>query len=73
MEIPFDQNVDKVKSDSDNKLTTLIQYTTGEAKEAIRGYLLIAGDEGYKNAREILQKRFGNPHLVTEHVVTEIS
>ena len=68
----FDQNVDKVTSDSDNKLARLVQYTTGEAKEAIKGCLLIAGDEGYKYAREILQKIFGNPHLVTEHVVKEM-
>ena len=46
----FDQNVDRICKDGDMKLTRLLQYTSGEAKEAIRACQLIGGDEGYEEA-----------------------
>ena len=39
----FDLNVDCMASDADMKLTRLIQYTSGRAKDAIRSCLLIGG------------------------------
>ncbi|KAJ8041442.1 hypothetical protein HOLleu_12255 [Holothuria leucospilota] len=49
-----------------------MQYTAGLAKDAIRGCSLIGGDKGYQQARSILETRFGNPHLVTEHIIHEL-
>lgn len=42
----FEQNVGCICSDSDLKLSRLMQYTDGPAKEAIRGCQLIGGDRG---------------------------
>ena len=50
----FEENVDKVIRDSQIKLTRLLQYTTGDAKSAIRTCALIGGDKGYEQARTIL-------------------
>ena len=68
----FDQNVDRICKDGDMKLTRLLQYTSGEAKEAIRVCQLIGGDEGYEEAREMLENRFGNAHLVTERIIRNL-
>ena len=68
----FDVNVDRVCTDSDLKLSRLMQYTSSVAKEAIRGCLLIGGEEGYKEARSLLSERFGNPHLVAERLMKDL-
>ena len=68
----FEENVDKVIRDSQIKLTRLLQYTTGDAKSAIRTCALIGGDKGYEQARTILQKRFGNNHLVADHIIDHL-
>ena len=64
----FDLNIDKVTQDSDLKLSKLMEFTTGSVKESLRGCLLIGGDDGYKQARSILTKKFGAPHLITEKI-----
>ncbi|KAJ8043465.1 hypothetical protein HOLleu_10558 [Holothuria leucospilota] len=68
----FEANVDKVCDDDDLKLSRLMQYTAGPAKEAIRGCQLIGGTGGYAQARSILDSRFGDPHLVTERLIREL-
>ena len=68
----FDELVDKLDCDGQIKLTRLLQYTSGAARAAIRNCALIGGDEGYRQAREILVNRFGNPHLVSQKVIKEL-
>lgn len=68
----FDELVDGVAADDRWKLTRLIQYTSGKAKEAIRYCTLIAGGKGYQQAREVLHNRFGNMHLVTEKIIRRL-
>ena len=68
----FEANVDKVCDDDDLKLSRLMQYTAGAAKEAIRGCQLIGGASGYAQARTVLDGRFGNAHLVTERLIREM-
>ncbi|KAG1709157.1 hypothetical protein GQR58_002920 [Nymphon striatum] len=70
--ISFELNVETTCSNSDFKLARLLQYTSGVAKEAIRGCQLIGGDTGYQQARSILQERFGNKYLVTERVMQDL-
>ncbi|XP_022104751.1 uncharacterized protein LOC110986831 [Acanthaster planci] len=65
----FEVNVDKMGEGSDLKLARLMQYTSGPAKEAIRGCQLIGGTVGYTQALSILESRFGNKHLVTERLI----
>ena len=68
----FDQHVDVAVTNGDTKLSRLLQYTTGAAKEAIRKCALIGGDAGYKKARETLVSRFGNDHIVAEKLMSDI-
>ena len=68
----FDANVDLIAQDDSAKLSRLVQYVTGPARESIRGTLLIGGGEGYRQARSILEDRFGNAYLVSDNVVRHL-
>ncbi|PIK45352.1 hypothetical protein BSL78_17773 [Apostichopus japonicus] len=56
----FEANIDKICEDNDSKLSRLMQYTSGSAKEAIRSCQLVGGSSGYAKARSILENRFGS-------------
>ena len=60
----FNECVDKQISDCQTKLVRLFQFTTGDAKNAIRACVSTGGSKGYADARAILKNRFGNDHLV---------
>jgi hypothetical protein len=68
----FELNVGEMCTDDNLKLTRLIQYTQGPAKDAIRSCLLIGGYKGYSQAMSILHNRFGNKHLVTERLIHDL-
>jgi hypothetical protein len=65
----FDENVHNVTTNGRVRLARLMQYCTGEAKEAIRPCSLIGGEAGYQQARAILTNRFGNDHIVAQSVI----
>ena len=69
----FDENVGNKTSDDRVKLTRLLQYTTRSAKAAIRNCTLISGSAGYKQARDILHTRFGNDHLISRKIVSDLT
>ena len=54
------------------KLTRLLQYTSGPAKMAIKNCALIGGDAGYAQARAILKNRYGNSHLVSNMIISDL-
>ena len=54
------------------KLTRLLQYTTGPAKMAIRNCALIGGYAVYIQARDILKNRYGNSHLVSQMIISDL-
>ena len=68
----FDEVVDSQSSDNHVKLTRLLQYTTGPAKAAIKNCALVGGETGYKQARGILKSRFGNTHLVSQSIISDL-
>ena len=68
----FEQAVVKCISDHSARLLHLLQFTEGEAHQAIQPCTLIGGSAGYKRAMDILYKRFGNEHLVMNCVVNQI-
>ena len=68
----FEESVEKLVKDDKVRLTRLLQYTTGSAKQAIQGCILIDGDSGYKQARDILCQRFGNKHLVVNRILNSL-
>ena len=68
----FDENVDQVTSDGNTKLARIIQYTTGDARNAVRFCSILGGEAGYRKARDILKSRFGNPFLICEKVISSL-
>ena len=68
----FDETVGKTSIDGQSKLTRLLQYTTGQARAAIDCCALIGGTEGYKEARRVLQERFGNPYIITTALLEKL-
>ena len=68
----FNESVDKTTSDDQTERTRLIQYTTGKAAAAIETCALIGGTDGYRQAKDILVKRYGNNHLVSEKIIKDI-
>ena len=60
MEI-FKEVVEKRIEDPRGRLTRLIKYTTGEAKDLIKHCIQQPMSEGYKNALELLRIRYGDP------------
>ena len=68
----FDECVDKVTDNVQTKLTRLFQFTTGDAKEAIRSCVFVGGENGYRQACSILKRRFGNDHLVSTRLTHDL-
>ncbi|XP_076036051.1 uncharacterized protein LOC143022004 [Oratosquilla oratoria] len=68
----FDELVDSKVSDPEIKLTRLLQYTKGPAKAAIKNCALVGNSAGYVQARDILKRRFGNSHLVSQQIVNDL-
>ena len=68
----FDELVDKRVSDPQVKLTRLVQYCGGVAREAIQKCIVTGGAVGYGQAREILHSRFGDPHLVAQNILKDL-
>ena len=59
----FITNIEKRIDDDDLKLSYLIQYCDGEAKEAIEDCVIIKTN-GYNRAKDILAHRYGRPHTI---------
>ena len=68
----FDECVDKVTDNVQTKLTRLFQFTTRDAKEAIRSCGIVGGENGYLQARSILKRRFGNDHLMSTRLTQNL-
>ena len=60
----FETNIQDRLSDSSLRLSYLIQYCTGEAKESIEDCVIQEPIEGYQRARKILEKRYDRPHII---------
>ena len=57
----FDMTVDSKISSPKEKLAILIEYTGGEPKNLIETCLYQPPETGYRRARELLEKHYGNP------------
>ena len=68
----FKANVDKICSNPETKLTRLLQYLSDNVKQSISGCQLIGGQAGYDRALHILESRYGNCHLVTETILSNL-
>ena len=68
----FEETVENVANNGQEKLSRLLQLTTGVAYDAISSCALIGGESGFEEAKSILKKRFGNPHLISEGVISAL-
>ena len=60
----FKEVVEKRIEDPRGRLTRLIKYITGEAKELIKYCIQQHLAEGYENATALLEKRYGDPFKI---------
>ena len=60
----FDNNIEKNASDESEKLSFLLQYRTGAARNAIKSCVSMDPTLGYQAARALLQDRFGHPFKI---------
>lgn len=68
----FETNVESKICDNRLRLSYLIQYCTGEAKCCIEDCVLLESDVGYVRAREILQTRYGRPHVIARSYIEKL-
>ena len=66
----FDELVHKQNLPVASKMARLLSYTIGKAHEAIKGCSYSAA--GYEKARQVLRSRFGDPYVITHHVVSNL-
>ncbi|XP_077975183.1 uncharacterized protein LOC144431221 [Styela clava] len=60
----FNLNIDRRVHDTSTKLSYLVQYCEGDARELIMHCTMLPPDEGYKEACDLLRKTYGRPMLV---------
>ena len=58
----FRETVEKKIDDPQGRLTRLIKYTCGEARELVKNFIHDRPDVGYTNAMNLLEKQSGDPH-----------
>ena len=61
----FNSFVDEHSINAAEKIHSLKKYTSGRARECIEGYLCVFSDASYKEARRMLDSRFGDRFVVT--------
>ena len=69
----FETLIESKVDDSNERLYFLDQYTSGKAKELIKGCLQMKGEDSYKEARRLLKKHFGDPYKVASAYIAKLS
>ncbi len=68
----FEVNVESEESNDADRLSYLIQYCKGTARQAIEHCVIMEPEEGYKRAKDILRKNFGRNHIVTQAFLDKV-
>ena len=68
----FRESVEKKVEDPKGRLTRLIQYTKGEAKDLIKNFINDRPEYGYNNAMAVLRRQYGNPHTLLSSYRREV-
>ena len=66
-----EENVEKAILDGGSRLTRLIQYCEGRAKAVIHS--CPQTNDGYKRARETLERRFGDPYVISQAWIRKVT
>ena len=68
----FREVVEAAVPDQHGRLTRLIQYTSGEAKDLVKHLVHASKNSCYDQAIKLLDKEFGNPHLISYSYIKEL-
>ena len=68
----FDSSVGNLLDNRQAKLSYLIQYCKGEARECIDDCIILKPSKGYKMAREILLKRYDQTHIIAQSYILQL-
>ena len=68
----FENVISSKLKDDDEKLHYLVQYTSGKPRDIIEACLHMETDKGYKEARLLLEKRYGNSAVIATAYVNKI-
>ena len=68
----LEANVHQETVSSVDRLARLQQFCSGEAKRVIESYSVMEPDLGYRRARELFYKRFGEPYTISEAWLEQI-
>ena len=60
----FKETVKERIEDPTGRLTRLLKYMGGEPRELIKPCVQQPTHLGYRNAKMLLEKQYGNPHIV---------
>ena len=62
----FESLIECQVSDPKQRLYYLNQFTSGDAKESIQGFINLDSPDSYDKARKVLKERFGHPYRVAQ-------
>ncbi|CAH8818888.1 unnamed protein product [Schistosoma curassoni] len=68
----FETYVASRVTDDSQRLLYLIHYCKGKAKTAIEGCVMMEASSGYKRAREILKRFFGQSHVIARETLEDL-
>ena len=69
----FETLIESKVDNSSERLYFLNQYTSGKAKELIKGCLQMKSGDPYKEARRLLKKHFGDPYKIASAYIAKLS
>ena len=69
----FKTNIEERELSPNVRLTYLIQFCTGTAKEAISNCVMLPENEAYSKAREILHNLYGQSHIITRAYIDKVT
>ncbi|KAJ8017777.1 hypothetical protein HOLleu_44586 [Holothuria leucospilota] len=69
----FQDSVNNSFFDENGKLSRLMEYCSGKAKQVIQCCSVMSPKEGYAKVLALLKERFGNGHLITEFWVNKVT
>ncbi|CAH8590988.1 unnamed protein product [Schistosoma margrebowiei] len=68
----FETYVESRVKDDGQRLLYLIHYCKGKAKTAIEGCVMLEASFGYKKAKEILKRLFGQAHVIARETLEDL-
>ncbi|KAL9958369.1 hypothetical protein ACROYT_G035375 [Oculina patagonica] len=69
----FDNNIEKNSTDEGEKMTFLLQYCTGAARDAFKSCVTMDPVLGYQEARKLLKDRFGHPFKISTAHLNQVT